>query len=136
MSKPSASFNFASDKIVNLVEWKLKSRKLLNKEYSVKDKLLTYLFDTPLCSVAGVGLMIKGAFNKKARAGLYVDKKRHGFFGIYTTGAAVADMMKIADRFILSEKRREKMYDVAQRGFDQSEDVRNKPVVARRLKPL
>jgi hypothetical protein len=134
-SKPTPPFNVAADKVVNLIEWKIKSRLLLNAELSAKEKLLTYLIDTPLSTVAGVGIMLKGIFNKKSRAGISVDKKHPTLLGLYTTGAAATQMMKLADKFIFNSKRKAKIYDLCQRGFEQSEDVRAKPVM-QRLKAL
>ena len=135
MSKPSNSFNVAADKVVNLMEWKIKSRLLFNREFSAKDKFLSYLIDTPLSSAAGVGMMIKGLFNKKSRAGVYIDKKHPTLMGVYTSGAAATGMMKLADKFIFSAKRRAKFQDLCQRAFEQSEDVRSNPVM-QRLKVL
>lgn len=135
MSKPSASFNVASDKVVNLIEWKIKSRLLLNAELSKKEKLLTWFVDTPASTVAGTAMMIKGLFNKKSRKGIFVDKKHPTLLGVYTDGAAATQMMKLADRFIFSSKRKAKVYDLCQRCFEQAEDVRSKPVM-QRLKAL
>ena len=135
MTKPNTDFNVASDKVVNLIEWKIKSRILLNGELSAKEKLLTYVVDTPLSAFAGTAMMIKGLFNKKSRAGILLDKKHPTLLGIYTDGAAATKMMKLADKFIFSSKRKAKMYDICQRGFEQAEDVRSKPV-AQRLKAL
>ena len=135
MTKPSNSFNVAADKVVNLIDWKIKSRLLFNREFSAKDKLLSYLIDTPVSSAAGVGMMIKGLFNKKSRAGIYVDKKHPTVMGVYTDGAAATRMMKLADKFIFNSRRKAKFHDLCQRAFEQAEDVRTNPVM-QRLKPL
>lgn len=135
MTKPNNNFNVASEKVVNLIDWKIRSRLLLNGELSAKDKLLMYTVDTPLSAIAGTVMMVKGLFNKKSRAGILIDKKHPTLLGIYTDGAAATKMMKLADKFIFSSKRKAKMYDICERGFEQAEDVRGKPV-AQRLKAL
>jgi len=131
----SHSFNVSADKVVNVAEWKLKSRAILNKEFSAREKLATYLIDTPVSTVIGVGLVIKGVFNKKSRAGISVDTQRKSAFGLYTTGAKASDMMGAVEHYIFSKKRKEKIYALSQRGFEQCEDARSKPVI-QRLKPL
>lgn len=132
-SQFSTSFNLASDKVVQLKEFRQKTKALYKAELSVGEKLFLNLIDKPVSAVAGAVIGLKGAFDKKSKiSGAYFDDEH---FSIYMSGAYMQQAMNNVQGFMLNKKFQEKINGLAAKAFEQSEDHSDKPIM-QRLKPL